>query len=208
MKRLHTLPEHYLRFLLEPNAEEAQLEPYRASGPCWPRALWQHSGSVQGLQQRLDEDAKVHQHHLYLLVGDFDLSGFLPELSVSERFNLLMALVAASNDVRLDLLGFKQMATARLQVTLRGMECQGTHPHDEYTQLLAVFVHSGFLTFMRDSPLERVFADEICNADFGSRSVQVGAPEQLHGHVVFIGVPLEKPVVNGREFQLWNGGCR
>ena len=59
MKRLHKLPEHYLRYLLEANAEEAQLEPYRASGPCRPRALWQHSCSVQGAQQRLDEGAKA-----------------------------------------------------------------------------------------------------------------------------------------------------
>lgn len=208
MKRLYTLPEHYLRYLLEANAEEAKLEPCLASGPCWPRALWQHSGSVQVAQQRLDEGAKAHQHHHYLTADDFDLRGFLPELEMSERFQLLMELVAASDNLRLDLLGLKQLEKVRLRVSLRGMECRGAHPHDEYAALLAVFVHSGFLTYMRDASLERVFADEVCNADFGLRSVPMGAPEQLHGHVVFIGIPLEQPVANGREFQLCNGGCR
>ena len=127
---------------------------------------------------------------------------------MSERFQLLMELVAASDNLRLDLLDLKQLAKVRLRDSLRGMECQGAHPHDEYAALLAVFVHSGFLTYMRDAPLERVFADEVCNADFGLRSVPMGAPEQLHGHVVFIGIPLEQPVANGREFQLCNGGCR
>lgn len=131
MKRLHTLPEHYLRHLLEANAEEAQLEPYRSSGPCWPRALWQHSRSVQGAQQRLDEGAKANQHHRCLVVGDFDLSSFLPELAVSERFHLLIELVAASEDLRLDLLGLKQHTNVQLRVSLRGMECPGAHPHDE-----------------------------------------------------------------------------
>lgn len=208
MKRLHTLPEHYLRHLLEANAEEARLEPCRSSGPCWPRAFWQHSGPVLGAQQRLDEGPKANQHHRRLVVGDFDLSGFLPELAMSERFQLLMELVAASDDLRLDLLGLKQLANVRLRVSLRGMECRGAHPHDEYATLLAVFVHAEFLTFMRDAPLERVFTDQICNESFGLRSVLVGAPERLHGRVVFIGIPLEQPMAFGREFQLWNGGCR
>lgn len=208
MKRLHTLPEHYLRYLLEANAEEAQLKPYRSTGPCWPRALWQRSCFVQGAQHLPDEGAKAHQYHRYPVADDFDLRGFLPELAMSERFQLLMGLVAASENLWLDLLGLKQLAKVRLRVSLRGMECQGAHPHDEYAALLAVFVHSGFLTYMRDAPLERVFADEVCNADFGLRSVPMGAPEQLHRHVVFIGIPLEQPVANGREFQLCNGGCR
>lgn len=208
MKRLHTLPEHYLRYLLEANAEEAQLKPYRSIGLCWPRALWQHSGSMQVAQKRLDQGTKAHQHHRYLVADDFDLRGFLPELEMSERFQMLMELVAASDNLRLDLLGLKELAKVRLRVSLRGMECRGAHPHDEYTALLAVFVHSGFLTYMRDASLERLFADEVCNADFGLRSVLMGAPEQLHGHVVFIGIPLEQPVANGREFQLCNGGCR
>ena len=214
MKRLHTLPEHYLRYLLEANAEEAQLKPYRSTGLCWPIALWQHSGSMQVAQKRLDQGTKAHQQHRYLVADDFDLRGFLPELEMSERFQLLMELVAASDNLRLDLLdlldllGLKQLAKVRLRVSLRGMQCRGAHPHDEYAALLAVFVHSGFLTCMRDAPLERVFADEVCNADLGLRSVPMGAPEQLHGHVVFIGIPLEQPVANGREFQLCNVGCR
>ena len=58
MKQLYTLPEHYLRYLLEANAEDAQLKPYRSTGPCWPRALWQRSCSVQGAQHLPDEGAK------------------------------------------------------------------------------------------------------------------------------------------------------
>ncbi len=208
MKRLHTLPEHYLRHLMEASAEETLLKSSPASGTGWPRALWQRSCSGQGVQQRPDPEASVQQRHRYLVADDFDLRCFLPELAMAERWQLLMKLMEANDAIRLDLLGLKQLAQVRLRVTLRDAECRGAHPHDEYAALLAVFVHAGFLAFMRDAPLERVFTGEVCNASFGSRNVPLGAPQQLHGHVVLFGIPLEQPTAIGREFCLWNGGCR
>ncbi len=143
-----------------------------------------------------------------LAADDFDLNCFLPELDIAGRFQLLMELLAVSHDIVRDLVGLKQLSSERLRVSLRGMECRGAHPHDEYVALLAVFVHSGFLTHMRDAPLVSAFADQVCNMAFGMRSVSEGAPAKLQGQVIFIGIPLELPGCVSRELGLWNGGCR
>ena len=119
-----------------------------------------------------------------------------------------MELLAVSHDVVQGLVGLKQLSSERLRVSLRGVECRGAHPHDEYVTLLAVFVHSGFLTHMRDAPLVSAFADQVCNMAFGMRSVSEGAPARLHGQVISSGIPLELPWPVGRELDLWNGGCR
>ncbi len=202
MKRKKYLPELYLRYLLEADAEEGQLKPPQVIRPEVASALWQHSCSAR------KDKIQMHHQHSSLAVDDFDLSCFLPELGVAERFQLLTELLAASDDIRLDLLGLKQVAASRLRVSLCGMKYRGPHPHDEYSELLAVFVHSDFLTFVRDEALLRAFTSQVCNSAFGVQNVFEGAPYRLHGHIVFTGIPLAPGLSGCGELHLWDGGCR
>lgn len=203
MKRLRALPEPYLRFLLEPTAEEAQLLPYLASRPSLPKAYWQQADA----RQCEEDDAERYLNDCRLTVDAFDLDGFLPELEIAERFQLLLRLLADHPEILWDVVGLKRLSNERLRVSLRSMECQGAHPHDEYVALLAVFVHSGFLTRMRDSPLVSAFSDQVCNMAFGMRNVSEGAPARLHGQVILFGIPLDSPVPVSRRLHLCNGGC-